>query len=119
VTVAEAKRTLELEGIYVSMSDRESFWIAGSFEFVEVGRDNVRLSQDACVLFRKNDHWQAVLPGLGMLTREVYGSLDELVALIVSVYRHYRQSGGPLYRAVEQVVADAERYLVGGVPARV
>lgn len=119
MTVSEAKRTLELEGIYVSISDPESFWIAGSFEPVEVGKDNVRVSQDACVLFRENDCWQAVLPGRGMLTREVFGSLDELVALILSVYRHYRQAGGPLHRAVEQVLADAERHLVGGVPARV
>lgn len=119
MTVTEAKRTLELEGIYVSMSDPESFWIAGSFEFVEVGTDDVRLSQDACVLYRENDRWQAVLPGRGMLTRVVYGSLEELVSLILSVYRHYRQAGGQLYRAVEQVVEAAERYLVGGVPARV
>ena len=119
MTVAEAKRTLELEGIYVSMSEPESFWIAGSFEIVEVGTVDVKLSQDACVLFRENERWQAVLPGRGMLTRVVYGSLDELVALILSVYRHYRQASGPLYRAVEQVVADAERYFVDGVPARV
>ena len=51
-----------------------------------------------------------------MAQYEVPGTLGELVPLVLSVYGYQRLHGGELYEAFEQVVEDAERYLVGGVP---
>ena len=109
-TILDAKSRLEAEGLYVSRNDAKSLWIAGSL--TDAG-EGVRLSQDACALFRKGDQWTVVFPAEGMLTYEMSDSLPELLTTISTAYQRYRLAGGQFKDIFKQVVSKSEQYLVG------
>ena len=112
----DAKAKLESEGLYVSLSDH-SLWIAAAVRDAGVG--GIKISDDACSLIGQSGRWVAVFPAEGLFAYEVPGSLAELVPLVISVYAHYRRTGGPFRQAFAQVVGEPESYLAGRAPARV
>ena len=117
MSIEHARRMFVAAGLHTELNEPDCLSIAGKVEIV--GDRGIEISQDACVLFCEEGQWQVNFPGKGMLAYEVVGTLDELVPLILSVYADYRRDGGKFGEAFGRVVEDAERYLVGGVPARV
>ncbi len=111
--ILDAKAELEAGGLTVKLSGETSLWICDTTQ----GADGVRFSSDASVLLREDDRWIAIFPADGMLSFEVPGEIQVLVALIKGVYASYRHSGGPLKDAFSRSVADPEVYLHGRPPA--
>jgi hypothetical protein len=106
-TALEAKAALEAEGLQVSVSRPGFFLIAGSFRDSGCG---LRLSNDACILMCNGDESIASFPGKGLSGREIPGSLDDLVALILAVYAQYNEHGQggaePFRMAVERLLGE-------------
>jgi hypothetical protein len=115
-TTLEAKAKLEAEGLFVSGNDTHSLWIAAN---VSDQGEGIKLSPDACSLLWDSGRWVAVFPADGLLTYEVPGALEDLLSLIVAVYKQYRHAGGHFKNAFRQVVSDSEQYLVGRALSRV
>jgi|GEM_PF-6396753 len=120
---ADVKLLVEAAGLFVFGIRTDSIFIASSRtesdgDFDEDGYGGIRCYSGECGLFRTPEGWLARYPKYQRVY-DVPGTLDELVPLILSVYAHHKQHSGELYEAFEQVVADAERYLAGGIPATV
>jgi len=113
--LVEARTAFASQGLYAAVSTRRTIQIGTGTEPLEIG---IGLIENGSAIVEIDGRWTALVTKY-MAQYEVPGTLDELVPLILSVYAHQKQHGGELYEAFEQVVADAERYLVGGVPARV
>jgi hypothetical protein len=111
--ILDAKAELEADGLTVKLSGENSLWICETVQ----GADGVRLSNNASVLLREADRWIAIFPAAGMLSYEVPGELQDLVALIKSVYTSYRRSGGPLKDEFARSVPDPDLCLRGRPPA--
>ena len=109
-TLTGAIATLEAENLCVRRNNEQSLWIAN--HTTDAG-DGILLSNDACVLSRRADHWVAVFPAKGMRTYEVPGSLSEAVSLILAVYARHCQDKGTLDEAFRQTILDPDGYLNG------
>src|SRR5438105_7516058 len=96
-TILDAKAELEAAGLHVSCNNPHSLWIAAN---VRDAGDGIKLSDDACSLLWDKNRWVAVFPAEGLLTSEVPGTLPELVSLILTVYKQFRQAVGQFKDAV-------------------
>jgi hypothetical protein len=116
-TLAEARERLLAEGLLLSdQSNPSNTLVYGSFEDSGIG---IQVSHDASGLFFIDNRWIAAFPSRGLQQYRVPGSLSELVDLIVSVYRHYWETGGEFWRSVEAVIPNVDQYLTGRQPAAV
>ena len=115
-TASDAKAHLEANGLYVSARGSSSLWIAAT---VHDTGDGVIMSNDACSLIAHAEGWVAVFPAEGLCTYELPGTLEELVAILCTVYEQYRRAGGAFANAFRQVVPDPDRYVIGRSLARV
>ena len=111
----EAKTAFASQGLYAAVSTRRTIQIGTGTQLTEGG---IGLVENGSSIVEIEGRWTALVTKY-MAQYELPGTLEELVPLILSVYDHQRRHGGELYGAFEHVVEDAERYLVGGVPARV
>jgi hypothetical protein len=116
VNALDAKKQLELEGLYVSHHNPHSLWIAATVRDMGEG---IKLSEDACSLICKSGQWIAVFPAEGLCTYEVPGLLPDLVTVVSRVYEQHRRTGGPFQAAFRQVVNNPDQYVVGRSLARV
>ena len=119
---ADVKTLVEAAGLYVYSSRPDSILIASSRTdggpIGEDGYGGITVFSGECGLFHTPEGWSARFFKYQRVY-EVPGTFDELVPMVLSVYEYHRLHGGELYEAFEQVVEDAERFLFGGVPARV
>ncbi len=109
-TLTGAIAILETHDLCVRSNNENSLWIANR---TTDGGDGILLSNDACSLSRRADHWVAVFPAKGMRTYEVPGGLPESVSLILTVYARHRQDRGTLNEAFRKTVLDPDSYLNG------
>lgn len=103
-TLGEATAHLTAEGMEVTQTQHPpGLQIAGSWR----DSDGIRVSNDSCVLGLRDNQWVAGFRAEGLLGQEVPGTLNDLVNLIISIYRRYRQFGGKFSDAVEQTIPNA------------
>jgi hypothetical protein len=109
-TLIEAKRTLEEAGFHVSSNSALSLWIAPNVIEIEAG---IKLSSAACSIGHDGTRWIAVFPSEGLSTYEVPGELEDLVSLILAVFKRYHEFGEPIGAALKAEITDVDQYLIG------
>ena len=80
----------------------------------------VQVAHDACGLFADGQgQFTAAFPSIGHALIRVTGTLDELVPLMIGVYRHHDGMTGPFYEAVREVVLKTPDWSPSVAPAGV
>ena len=109
-TISEASARLVAEGLAVTPTQHPlGLQIAGTWR----DGSGIQVSDNSCVIGLRDNRWVAGFPGRGSSGYEVSGSLEELVELVVAIYRHYRASECDFVRSIAEAIPHAEKYLIG------
>jgi hypothetical protein len=114
-TLDEARAHLQAHGLYVASSGQDGLFVADNLVELEGG---IKLSPNACTLLAQGSQGVAIFPGEGMTTRELRGTLQELVCFVEAVYSEHRTRGGLLRDAVAAVLANGKESFPNGQSLR-
>ncbi len=110
ISIDTALESFRADGLQASARDRNTLVVAAVVEDTSPG---IAIAHDVTILLDKGPTWLAIFPAQGQCTFEVPGTLEELTALALAVYRDYRKNGQPLHAAVMRAIPNYQSYLRG------
>jgi hypothetical protein len=98
----DAEREFNTAGLIVKSARPGFLHISRGWTEVQEG---IRIAHDVCGIFgTENGNYIASFPTIGHVRVEVPGTLQELVPLVLEVFRHHEGMNAPFYEAVREVV---------------
>jgi hypothetical protein len=110
IDLHEADRRFRAAGLAVRTFRTDALHVSRGWT---VEGNGIHLAHDVCGLRGTEDgRYVASFPTIGHVLIEVPGTLEELVPLILEVYRHHDGMNAPFYEAVREVVLKAPDWSV-------